>query len=265
MFEKRVGFIGYGNMAQAIVQGWLKKKVLSHHQICACAAHYDKLLTNAAKTGIQPMKTAAEVVDASDFILLAVKPYQLESVIEPIKEALRSKVVLSIAAGKPFDWFEQHLAPGTHHLSMIPNTPISVAEGILITESRHSLSSSEFAEWNTLFEPVAMIEIVEPEHLSIAGTLSGCTPAYAAMFLEALADAGVKHGLNRTSAYRLACKMLSGTGKLALESGQHPGQLKDAVCSPGGTTIRGVATLEKRGFRGTVIEAIDEVETVSSH
>ena len=101
---------------------------------------------------------------------------------------------------------------------------------------------------------------MDSAHLSAAGTLGGCTPAFTAMYLEALSDAGVKYGLTRAASYRIAAKMLCGTGKLYLESGTHPGAMKDAVCSPGGTTIRGVSALEKAGFRGAVIGAIDAIE-----
>ena len=105
-----------------------------------------------------------------------------------------------------------------------------------------------------------MIETIDTEHVSIATTIAGCAPAYTAMYLEALGDAGVKHGLKRDQAYALAAQMIKGTGALYIENQVHPGMMKDAVCSPGGTTIKGVASLEKNAFRGIVIEAIDEVE-----
>ena len=111
-----------------------------------------------------------------------------------------------------------------------------------------------------LFQKISLIEFVDSVHLSSAGTLSGCTPALTAMYLEALGDAGVKYGISREAAYRMAAQMIVGTGKLYLETGTHPGAMKDMVCSPGGTTIRGVSALEKRGFRGTVIDAIDAIE-----
>ena len=112
----------------------------------------------------------------------------------------------------------------------------------------------------TLFSKIALIEVVDTKHFSIAGTIAGCTPAFTAMYLEALGDAGVKYGLTRTQSYRLAAKMIEGTGALYLSEAKHPGELKDAVCSPGGTTIKGVASLEKDGFRGVIINAIDAIE-----
>lgn len=260
MTTKKIGFIGYGNMAQAIVTGLIASGKMEGQQIYACAAHYDKLCDNAKAAGIQPMKTALEVVEHSDMVVLAVKPYLIGTVVEPIKSCLKGKVVVSIAAGFNFDKYEAIFEAGTHHISTIPNTPVAVQEGIFVCENRNSLTEEELAEFEDLFGSIALIEMVDSKNLSIAGTLSGCTPAFTAMYMEALADAGVKHGLTRPCAYRLAAQMITGTGKLYMERKEHPGQMKDAVCSPGGTTIKGVASLEKNAFRGSVIEAIDAIE-----
>lgn len=258
--KQKLGFIGFGNMAQAIVKGLTDAKVCSGQQIFACAGHFDKLQKNAAQFGIHAVESAKEVIQNSDFVILAVKPYMIEAVITPVLDLLAAKVVISIAAGYDFETYEKLLKPQTHHISTIPNTPISVGEGILICEKKHSLSPEEFELFIQLFRQIALIEFIDSEHLSAAGTLGGCTPAFTAMYLEALADAGVKHGLTRTASYRIAAKMLCGTGKLYLDQELHPGIMKDAVCSPGGTTIKGVASLEKGGFRGIVIEAIDTIE-----
>lgn len=255
-----IGFIGYGNMAQAIAKGLIGAKVCASGQIFACAGHYDKLCKNAEELGINAVKTAKELVGKVDFVILAVKPHQIESVTRPVVNELEHKVVISIAAGYTFEDYERLLNPGTHHISTIPNTPVSVGEGILVCEEKHSLSQEEFNLFKKLFSKIALVELVDSSQLSIAGTVSGCAPAYTAMYLEALADAGVKHGLARKTAYRLAAKMITGTGRLYLENETHPGIMKDAICSPGGTTIKGVASLEESGFRGAVIKAIDTVE-----
>lgn len=257
----RLGFIGYGNMAKAIVSGLLQVKACESSQIFACAKNFDKLCQNAKRQGITALKTSEEVIRNSDFIILAVKPYQIQSVLSPISHLLTDKPILSIAAGYSFAQYQTLLGTNARHLSTIPNTPIAVGQGILICEEKHSLLPEEYQILTDLFSKIALIETVDSEHLSIASTLSGCTPAFTAMYLEALADAGVKHGLSRESAYRLAAKMLCGTGSLYLQNAEHPGKMKDTVCSPGGTTIRGVAALEKNAFRGTVIEAIDVIET----
>lgn len=152
------------------------------------------------------------------------------------------------------------LLPETSHLSTIPNTPVSIGEGIIVAENRHSLSDKEYKLINDIFSKIALLEFVDSNQLSIAGTISGCGPAFASMFIEALSDAAVKHGLTREASYKLASQMILGTGKLQIETGEHPGAMKDAVCSPGGTTILGVTTLEKKGFRGAIVDAIDVIE-----
>lgn len=255
-----LGFIGFGNMAQAMAQGLVESGALPGERIYATAAHFDKLQKNAAALGAHACETAREVVEASDFVVLAVKPYLVADVVEPVRGALAGKAVISVAAGCDFAFYEGILAPGTHHLSTIPNTPIAVGAGVIACEQRHSLDDAELAAFEALFGPVALIEWVDGKLLSTASSVAGCGPAFAAMFLEALGDAGVKHGLPRATAYRLAAQMMMGTAKLHLETGTHPGAMKDAVCSPGGTTIKGVASLEKDAFRGAVINAIDAIQ-----
>ena len=129
-------------------------------------------------------------------------------------------------------------------------------EGIVLLEEENSLSPQELSQAKELLAALGVVETVPSAQMGIAGTVAGCGPAYAALFLEALGDAGVYHGLPRELSYRLAAQMLAGTGKLHLATGQHPGAMKDAVCSPGGTTIRGVAQLEQHGFRAAVIDAV---------
>lgn len=255
-----IGFIGFGNMAQAMTKGFIASQKVNVDCIYACAAHYDKLCNNAEKFGIHAMNSSTEVVEVSDIIILAVKPYMIEKVVEPIKHMLKDKIIVSIAAGYNFEKYEAIFEKGTHHISTIPNTPVAVNEGIIVCEDQHSLTNEQKDIFVNLFETIGMIEWIDSAHLSIGGTLAGCTPAFTAMYIEALADAGVKHGLTRPAAYRLAAKMIVGTGKLYLENQEHPGMMKDAVCSPGGTTIKGVASLEKNAFRGTVIDAIDAIE-----
>lgn len=259
-FDTKIGFIGFGNMAQAIADGLLCRNVTAPSQIYACAANWEKLCRNAEKRGVVPCRTARETVEHSDIVVLAVKPHMIPEVAGSVKEILKGKIVLSVAAGYPFEKYEEILLPGTHHLSTIPNTPVAIGEGIFICEKRHSLTVYELDLVQELFSRIALMQFVETSQLSIAGTVSGCGPAFASMFMEALADAAVMHGLARADAYSLAAQMIAGTGKLQLETGEHPGAMKDAVCSPGGTTIRGVAALERSGLRAAVIDAIDAIE-----
>lgn len=257
--EWNIGFIGFGNMAQAMAEGMIARKAVRPEQICACAKNWDKLKANAKRYGICGCESAEEVAQQSDVVIVAVKPYLVEEVLAPILEILREKVLISVAVNVPFETFEGFLLPGTHHLSTLPNTPVAVGEGIILCEERHSLTEEEFGRVKELFSAIALVEVVDAAHMGAAGILSGCGPAFAAMFLEALGDGAVLHGLQRDLAYKLASQMAAGTGKLQLATGRHPGAMKDGVCSPGGTTIAGVAALEKQGFRSAVIEAVDAV------
>lgn len=253
----KIGVIGFGNIAQALIGGLLKVQAIEPEQVYVCAAHVDKLRMSAEKYGVHACQSAEEVIDKSDVVILAVKPYQMEKVCTPIQHLLKDKMVVTVASKWNFDKFDAVLAPGTHHLSMIPNTPVAVAQGIVIVEEKNSLTEEEFAGWKALLSQIALVEVVDSDHMSIADTISGCTPAFTAMYLEALGDAGVKHGLTRPMAYRLVAQMLKGTGSLYLEQEKHPGAMKDAVCSPGGTTIRGIEALEQNGFRAAAMSAIN--------
>ena len=203
------------------------------------------------------MHTPAEVAEASDLVIVAVKPYMVADVLTPAREALAGKAVVSVAAGLLFDFYEDLLGAGSHHLSTIPNTPIAVGCGVIACEQKHSLATDEWETFTGLFGGIALIEPVAGHLLSTASAVAGCGPAFAAMFLESLADGGVKNGLPRATAYRLAAQMMAGTAQLHLATGTHPGAMKDAVCSPGGTTIKGVAALEAAGLRNALISAVD--------
>ena len=275
-----IGFIGYGNMAQAIAQGLVDAGVVRGHQMVACAAHYDKLEKNAARLGVRPLHNPVEVAVAADVVIVAIKPYQIESVVKSLTRELAKpdKFVVSIAAGWDLAKYQELFggegagdageageavagdAPAIHIQCTIPNTPMAVGKGVLVTEAANTLTREQTAAFEELFAPISLIERVDTAHMNIAMCIAGCAPAFTDMYIEALGDAGVKYGLQRAAAYRLAAKMVEGVGALYMATGTHPGAMKDAVCSPGGTTIRGVVQLEKDGFRGTVINAVDAIE-----
>lgn len=254
-----IGFIGFGNMAGAICEGLLASEAITSDRIFACSGNYDKLCKKAEALDITPCENSAQVVEKSDIIFIAVKPYMIEKAIEGAKDLLEDKIIISVAVGKDCDYFEVIL-PGTAHLSTLPNTPVSVLEGIFICEDKNTLSDDQKALVEELLSEISMVKWIAPHLFGIAGTISGCGPAFASMFIEALGDAGVKYGLPRQVAYELAGQMIAGTGKLLVESGKHPAQMKDEVCSPGGTTIKGVTTLEHKGFRSAVVKAIDKIQ-----
>lgn len=255
----KLGFIGFGNMAMAMVAGLVNSQSMNAKDINVSAQHFDKCQVNAAKYGVNAYATNNECALNSDIIVMAVKPWQMESVLNEIKEEIKDKIVVSVASGWLFDKLDT-VIPDVKHLSMIPNTPVEVCKGILITEDKSSLTEEELNTVLDVFRPLGLITILDKDHIGAAGTLAGCTPAYVAMFIEALGDAGVKHGLKRKDAYDIAAKVLEGTGALYLGTHKHPGEMKDAVCSPAGTTIVGVASLEANGFRHSIIQAIDDVQ-----
>jgi pyrroline-5-carboxylate reductase len=255
----KIGFIGFGNMAQAIASGLLRAQAVPAGNIYACAKNFDKLQANAAKFGINACASAEDVVEASDVVFIAVKPYLVDEVCEPIADDLASKIVISVAVNMPFGEYEQVLVPGTHHISTLPNTPVQVNEGVWVCESTHSLTDEDMAVVRPILEATGIMVFVDAKLMGVAGTVTGCGPAFVAMFMEALGDAAVKYGVPRATAYQLAGQMITGTGKMAVETGAHPAVLKDAVCSPGGTTIKGVARLEECGLRNSAIQAIDAI------
>ncbi|WP_419024582.1 pyrroline-5-carboxylate reductase [Emergencia sp.] len=255
----KIGFIGYGNMAGATSAGLMLSGAIKPEQIYACANNYDKLCRKAAADGVHPCKTALEVIETCDVIFIGVKPYMVESVMSPLKDALDGKIIVSLAANTYHDVLEE-IMPASHHVATAPNTPVSACEGIFICEEENTLAAEEKTFVHELLENLGLVLWMDRDHMGIGGVIAGCTPAFVSMFMEALGDAGCKHGLTRPVVYKLIAQMLAGTGKMALKSGDHPGQMKDAVCSPAGTTIVGVSTLEKNGFRFAVIDAIDQIQ-----
>ena len=258
--KTKIGFIGFGNMASAMAEGLIVSGAVSPSDIFACSAHYDKMLKIAEKTGINAAKDAVETAERAHIVIIAVKPCATEQIASQIKEIVKEKgkIVISVVWGR---WFDQYndILPGAHLICTIPNVPISAGRGVLAVENKHSLEAEEYELFKSIFSKISAIETVETQNMSQAGILSACAPAYAAMFVEALADAGVQYGLKRDTAYSLAASMIEGTGGLIARAGQIPAAIKDAVCSPSGATIRGVAALEHSGFRGDVMSAIEAV------
>ena len=255
----KIGFLGFGNMASAIADGWLKAGTVPAERLYACAKRYDALCERTAARGMHACASAEELVRAVDVVVVAIKPYLIESVLPPLAASLSGKVVVSVAAGWASEDFER-IIPGTHHISVMPNTPVAVCEGLVALEAAHTLAPGERALVQALFELLGTVVEVETRLMSVAGTIGGCTPAFIAMMIEALADAAVKYGIPRATAYQMVSQAVVGTGRLQLATGTHPGAMKDAVCSPGGTTIRGVAELERAGMRSAFIRAIDAIE-----
>lgn len=255
----RLGVIGFGNMASAIVDGFLSDNIVKKENIYVCASNYHRLEERSEKRGINPCKTAFEVVENADMVIVAVKPYMVRSVMEPLKDNLKNKIVVSVAAGIYLKDFNTYMTEHVQIICTVPNLALSVREGIVICEKSHSLKEESLSLFEELFGKLGILEFLDTKYMNVGATVAGCSPAFVAMFMEALADAGVKHGISRESSYKIAAKVVAGTGKLQMNSDSNPADIKDRVCSPGGTTIKGVASLEKDGFRGAIISAVDEI------
>ncbi|MBQ0027501.1 MAG: pyrroline-5-carboxylate reductase [Lachnospiraceae bacterium] len=255
----KIGFIGMGNMAQAIAAGFIYSGKIDGTDVYAYAPHQDKLKANAGKIGFVPAPTPKALVQSVDVIIIACKPYQIEDVLKEVKEDIAGKAILSVAAGWVFDSFSKILEDSVRIQCIMPNTPSMVGEGVLLFEKKNSLNPEERNELIDMFTSLGIVEELPTELMGIGGAISGCGPAFMDLVIEAYGDAAVKYGIPRALAYKLVSQTMLGSAKLQLQSGTHPGALKDAVCSPGGTTIRGVAALEKAGFRSACIESVDAV------
>lgn len=254
-----VGFLGFGAMGRALAEGLVHAGALQAAQVYACALNQEKLRAQFTSLGIGACASVQELVQKSEWIFLAVKPSQISTVLRD-RQSFQGKVLISLAAGMSCAAYEALFAADPHqgirHLSLLPNLPCQVARGVIIAEARHTLHHDEHAALLAVLRTVAQVEVVDTAYFAIAGVIAGCAPAFAAQFIEALADAGVRYGLARDQAYRLAAHMLEGTAALIQHSGVHPAQLKDRVCSPAGSTIRGVLALEEQGLRRAVIHAV---------
>lgn len=256
---KKIAFIGLGNMGRAIASGLVNGGAVAGEDIWGYAPHQDKLNAYCTQMGIHSCESALEAVSHADTVFIAVKPYAMESVLTQIKDALRGKALISVALGYDFARLSKLVDESTRVQFVMPNTPAMVGAGVMIFEGTHSLESQERIEIMEKFKTLGVVEELPGHLMGIGGAVSGCGPAFCAMIIEALADASVKYGLPRSTAYRLAAKTLSGTGEMQLKTGDHPGAIKDAVCSPAGTTICGVEALERAGVRAAMLDAIQAV------
>lgn len=254
----KIGFIGLGNMAKAMIGGMLAKEIARPEEILGFAKTEKTREDVKEKYGIQILGDNAAVAARADIVILAVKPQMFGEVILQIKDVVKEDaLVVSIAAGKTITQIERAFGRKLKLIRCMPNTPALVGEGCSGVCRNERVSDGEMKQCMELLQSFGIAEEV-PEHLidAVVGA-SGSSPAFVFMFLEALADGAVKAGMPRGQAYRFAAQAVLGSARLMLETGKHPGELKDMVCSPGGTTIEGVETLEKMGFRSAVMEAVD--------
>lgn len=249
----KLGFIGCGNMATAILGGILKKQLLSPDDIIASALHQETLDRVSARYGIRTTLHNCEAARA-DILFLAVKPQFYEEVICEIKDTVTEQtLIVSIAPAKSLATLTEWFGKKVKLIRTMPNTPAMVGEGVTAACPSEAVTDEEFRRVRTLLESCGTVEEM-PERLVDAVTaVTGSSPAYIFMMIEAMADGAVRDGIPRRQAYRLAAQAVLGSAKMVLETGMHPGELKDMVCSPAGTTIEAVAALEECGFRNAVL------------
>ncbi len=256
----KTGFIGMGNMGSALAEAAIKTGAVLKGDTYGYAPHQDKLKERAERIGFIPCSDPIEMVKECDNVMISCKPAQIPGVLnDEMKKALKGKHLISIAAGWFFDDYRKILGDDTRIQCINPNMAVKARSGIILIEEKGSFTEHEYEVLLRVLNSFSRTVVLPAELMDAGCAIAGCGPAYAAMFIEALADAGLKYGLKRDDAYTLAAAMLKGTGALCLDEGMLPAVLKDAVCSPGGTTIRGLSALEKTGFRGSVISAIDAV------
>ncbi|MDT7043969.1 pyrroline-5-carboxylate reductase [Candidatus Nitronereus thalassa] len=252
-----IAIIGAGNIAEALVSGLLKKRVVQPSQIFATDVSESRLKHFKTQYGVRVGSDNAQAAKWCDILILAVKPQVIDEVVVGLKLPARSNpLVLSVAAGVPIERIQSKLRSTKHIIRVMPNTPSIVLEGATALAGGPGVSSQELEIGKSIFEAVGKVVVVEETHIDTITGLSGGGPAYVYVFIEALADGGVKMGLPREVAQLLAAQTVLGAAKMVLESGEHPGALKDRVASPGGTTIAGLHSLEEGKLRGTVINAV---------
>ncbi|HSB82815.1 MAG TPA: pyrroline-5-carboxylate reductase [Candidatus Methylomirabilis sp.] len=255
---KGLGFVGGGNMGEALLRGLLAAKLVGPESLLVSDVREDRLTSLRETYGVRTHASNAEVARQADILLLAVKPQVMGQALDDLVEALdEKKLVISIAAGIPTSFILDRFSFPLRVVRVMPNTPALVLEGMSALARGLHATAEDLETTRRLFETVGKVVVVDESLLDAVTGLSGSGPAYIFLVIEALADAGVKVGLPRDVAHLLAAQTVRGAARMALETGKHPGQLKDMVTSPGGTTIAGLHALEQGGVRAAFFNAVE--------
>jgi len=258
MKTRRLGFVGAGNMAGALIKGLLHGKVMAAERIVASDVKPERLEQLHQSHGIRTTTDNHALLRESDVVVLAVKPQVIDKVLTEMGSDVRAdQLVISVAAGVPIDALEGRLPHGSRVVRVMPNTPATVQAGATAIAGGTHAHEDDLRIARELFEAVGRVVVLDETLLDAVTGLSGSGPAYVMVIIEALADGGVKVGLHRDTALLLAAQTVFGSAKLLLETGEHPGRLKDMVTSPGGTAIAGLHTLESGALRKTLIDAVE--------
>ncbi|AXI08890.1 pyrroline-5-carboxylate reductase [Oceanobacillus sp. 143] len=255
--KRNIGFIGTGNMAKAIIGGIVKSGYTDPHDVYASNRSIAKLIDIKEEYRINVFEDNLSVAENCNIIFLSVTPNVYPDVIEEIRDGIRDDaIVIHIAAGQTIAQSEKHFQRKIKIAKAMPNTPVNVGEGMTSISFNRFVTEEEKEEIRALFESFGKVEFIDESLMDIASAVGGSSPAFVYLFIEALADAAVLYGMPRNNAYKIAAQSVLGSAKMVLESDDHPGKLKDDVCSPGGTTIESVASLEENGFRSAIIDAV---------
>jgi pyrroline-5-carboxylate reductase len=256
--QQTIGFIGTGNMAEALIKGLISSAVVEPQRIYGSSPRRERADELGARYSIHTTTHNLDVVRHAEIVVLAVKPQILPSVCVEIAGHLKPHaLVISLAAGIPLAVLHRLLPPATRVVRTMPNTPALVGAGASAIAGGGHATSDDLEVARRIFDAVGKTVVLDEEQLDAVTGLSGSGPAYVFLIIEALSDAGVKMGLSRYNALALAAQTVLGSAKLLLETNEHPGRLKDMVTSPGGTAIAGIATLEAGGLRTTLINAVE--------
>lgn len=250
-----IGFIGAGKMGTALIGGLISKGVFARDEIIACAHSEKTSKAVSEEYGIRMLPSAAEVCAEAGIIVLAVKPKQVPEVLADVP-GLSGKVLVSIVAGLTLEQLKSYV-PDAKNVRVMPNHCCTVLEGAMGYCCDTSVTPEEKERVAGILESVGLAVEVQESDMDIVTGIAGSSPAFMYLVIDAMADAGVLNGLKRDESIRLAAQSMLGAAKMVLETGKHPDVLRDEVCSPGGTTIEGVRTLEDMGLRSAVIAAVD--------
>ena len=260
----KLGVIGAGNMASAIIGGIVNKGIMKGNEII-CSSPVEAERKKAEDSfGINTTADNKEVVDKAEILLLAVKPQVIPVVVEEIKASVKEdQLIISIVAGKSIAWYKEAFGKELKLIRTMPNTPALVGEGMTGVSPAPAVSEEELGKALEILGAFGKAEVVPENLMDAVVSVSGSSPAYVFMMIEAMADGAVKLGMPRNKAYTFAAQAVLGSAKMVLETGKHPGELKDMVCSPAGTTIEAVQVLEEAGFRASLIDAMEACAEVS--
>ena len=260
----KLGFIGTGNMATAMMGGIIENHIASPEEIIGADPFAPGRERVKEKYGIRVTADDNEVVKNAEVVILSVKPQFYADVIAGIRDDVTdSHLIITIAPGKTLSWLADQFQKPVKIVRTMPNTPAMVGEGMTGACKNAYVTDEDMEKALSILNGFGKAELI-PEHMMDAVVaISGSSPAYVFVMIEAMADAAVSGGIPRSQAYKFAAQAVLGSAKMVLETGKHPGELKDMVCSPAGTTIEAVRVLEEKGFRSAIIEAMKKCEEIS--